>query len=127
MNRRNLLMSAAAIGGLGGVSWWASQSGQMAGMSGMAMSGNKITGMGMSGEGADSQNRIRDLPVGTPLPEINSNKSAVPYLAWKDTVNIASKEIVRIKVRHSTPGLRMDHSHILVHEENGMMGTLEVV
>ncbi len=93
----------------------------------MAMSGNKITGMGMSGEGADSQNRIRDLPVGTPLPEINSNKSAVPYLAWKDTVNIASKEIVRIKVRHSTPGLRMDHSHILVHEENGMMGTLEVV
>jgi FtsP/CotA-like multicopper oxidase with cupredoxin domain len=54
-------------------------------------------------------------------------KAAAPFLAWKDTVNLTSKETIRIKVRHSTPGLRMYHCHILEHEDNGMMGTLDVV
>ena len=54
-------------------------------------------------------------------------KTAAPFLAWKDTVNLTSKETIRIKVRHSTPGLRMYHCHILEHEDNGMMGTLDVV
>ena len=49
------------------------------------------------------------------------------FLAWKDTVNITSKETVRIKLRYATPGLRMYHCHILEHEDNGMMGTLNVV
>ncbi len=51
---------------------------------------------------------------------------AEPSLAWKDTVNITSKETVRIKVRHSTAGLRMYHCHILEHENSGMMGLLGV-
>ena len=55
------------------------------------------------------------------------NKTAAPFLAWKDTVNITSKETVRIKLRYATPGLRMYHCHILEHEDNGMMGTLNVV
>ncbi len=59
--------------------------------------------------------------------ERNGRTAPSPYLAWKDTVNITSKETVRIKVRHTTAGLRMYHCHILEHEENGMMGTLEVV
>jgi FtsP/CotA-like multicopper oxidase with cupredoxin domain len=50
-----------------------------------------------------------------------------PFLAWKDTVNITSKETVRIKFKHTSSGLRMYHCHILEHEENGMMGTLNVV
>lgn len=58
--------------------------------------------------------------------ERNGVKTPSPYLAWKDTVNITSKETVRIKVRHSTPGRRMYHCHILEHEDNGMMGQLEV-
>jgi FtsP/CotA-like multicopper oxidase with cupredoxin domain len=53
-------------------------------------------------------------------------KTSMPFLAWKDTVNITSKETVRIKVRHSTPGLRMYHCHILEHEDAGMMGQLDV-
>ena len=58
--------------------------------------------------------------------ELNGTKIASPFLAWKDTVNITSKETVRIKVRHSTPGMRMYHCHILEHEDNGMMGQLDV-
>jgi FtsP/CotA-like multicopper oxidase with cupredoxin domain len=59
--------------------------------------------------------------------EFNGKKTPTPFLAWKDTVNITSKETVRIKVRHSTPGLRMYHCHILEHEDAGMMGQLAVV
>ncbi len=59
--------------------------------------------------------------------ERNGIKKPSPYLAWKDTVNITSKETVIIKVRHSTPGVRMYHCHILEHEGAGMMGQLEVV
>ena len=59
--------------------------------------------------------------------EKKGKKTPVQFLAWKDTVNITSKETVRIKLRYSTPGLRMYHCHILEHEDNGMMGTLDVV
>jgi FtsP/CotA-like multicopper oxidase with cupredoxin domain len=59
--------------------------------------------------------------------ERNGIKTPSPYLSWKDTVNMISKETVQIKVRHSTPGLRMYHCHILEHEDAGMMGQLEVV
>jgi FtsP/CotA-like multicopper oxidase with cupredoxin domain len=58
--------------------------------------------------------------------EMNGAKTPAPYLAWKDTVNIISKETVRIKVRHSSPGVRMYHCHILEHEDAGMMGQLDV-
>ena len=58
--------------------------------------------------------------------EKNGAKSPAPYLAWKDTVNITSKETVHIKLKHATPGIRMYHCHILEHEDAGMMGQLEV-
>ena len=58
--------------------------------------------------------------------EKNGNTTAAPFLAWKDTVNITAKETVRIKLRHDMPGRRMYHCHILEHEDQGMMGTLEV-
>ena len=57
----------------------------------------------------------------------NGKTEPAAYLAWKDTVNIPSRETVRIKLLHATPGLRMYHCHILEHEDNGMMGTLNVV
>jgi bilirubin oxidase len=49
-----------------------------------------------------------------------------PFLAWRDTVNVARGETVRLLVRQDTPGLRMYHCHILEHEEQGMMGVLNV-
>jgi bilirubin oxidase len=49
------------------------------------------------------------------------------YRAWKDTINVARGEIVRIAVGQELPGLRMYHCHILEHEDDGMMGTVKVV
>ena len=49
------------------------------------------------------------------------------YRAWKDTINVARGETVRIAVRQEFPGLRMYHCHILEHEDQGMMGIVNVV
>jgi FtsP/CotA-like multicopper oxidase with cupredoxin domain len=48
-----------------------------------------------------------------------------PYEAWKDTVNVARGETVRILLRQDRPGLRMYHCHILEHEQLGMMGIVD--
>ena len=49
-----------------------------------------------------------------------------PYLAWKDTVNVARRETVRLLTRQERPGARMYHCHILEHEQLGMMGIVDV-
>lgn len=49
-----------------------------------------------------------------------------PYKAWKDTVNVARGETIRILVRQDRPGPRMYHCHILEHEQLGMMGIVDV-
>ncbi|MDX8460685.1 multicopper oxidase family protein [Mesorhizobium humile] len=49
-----------------------------------------------------------------------------PYLAWKDTVNVARGETVRLRTRQERPGTRMYHCHILEHEQLGMMGIVDV-
>jgi FtsP/CotA-like multicopper oxidase with cupredoxin domain len=49
-----------------------------------------------------------------------------PYRAWKDTVNIAPGEVVRILLRQDRAGPRMYHCHILEHEQLGMMGVVDV-
>lgn len=48
------------------------------------------------------------------------------YMAWKDTVNVARGETVRILLRQDRPGPRMYHCHILEHEQLGMMGIVDV-
>ncbi|MDX8480487.1 multicopper oxidase family protein [Mesorhizobium sp. VK24D] len=52
--------------------------------------------------------------------------SKPPYLAWKDTVNVARGETVRLVMRQERPGSRMYHCHILEHEQLGMMGIVDV-
>jgi FtsP/CotA-like multicopper oxidase with cupredoxin domain len=52
--------------------------------------------------------------------------SAPLYKAWKDTVNVARGETVRLALRQDFPGLRVYHCHILEHEDLGMMGMLDV-
>ena len=50
-----------------------------------------------------------------------------PFPAWKDTVNVPRKSVVRFIVRYDNyPGKWMFHCHILDHEDHGMMGILEV-
>ncbi|RUW18508.1 multicopper oxidase domain-containing protein, partial [Mesorhizobium sp. M4B.F.Ca.ET.013.02.1.1] len=52
--------------------------------------------------------------------------SRPPFLAWKDTVNVARGETLRLLLRQEQPGRRMYHCHILEHEQLGMMGVLDV-
>ena len=45
---------------------------------------------------------------------------------WKDTVALDSDERVHLLVRFEDEGLFMYHCHILEHEDNGMMGQIEI-
>ena len=53
------------------------------------------------------------------LPPLNER-------GWKDTVALDAGERVRILVSFDEPGLFMYHCHILEHEDNGMMGQIEI-
>lgn len=58
--------------------------------------------------------------------ERNGKVTKPDYLAWKDTVNVAQGETVRLLLRQDQPGARMYHCHILEHEQLGMMGIVDV-
>jgi bilirubin oxidase len=58
--------------------------------------------------------------------EKNGAVTQPSYRAWKDTVNVAAGETVRILLRQDLPGPRMYHCHILEHEDLGMMGIVDV-
>ena len=45
---------------------------------------------------------------------------------WKDTIALAPDERVKIAVSFKNKGTYMFHCHILEHEDNGMMGQIEV-
>lgn len=58
---------------------------------------------------------------------IERNGKPEPYRSWKDAVNVPKHETVRFVVRFDDfPGKWMFHCHILNHEDQGMMGILEV-
>jgi FtsP/CotA-like multicopper oxidase with cupredoxin domain len=58
---------------------------------------------------------------------LDRNGVPEPFPAWKDTVNVPKKSVVRFIVRYANyPGKWMFHCHILDHEDHGMMGILEV-
>jgi bilirubin oxidase len=59
--------------------------------------------------------------------EFDGKVTPAPYRAWRDTVNLRSRETVRIKLMHRFKGIYMFHCHILEHEGAGMMGQLQVV
>lgn len=58
--------------------------------------------------------------------ERDGKVSPSAYRAWKDTVNVAKGETVRLLLKQDLPGLRMYHCHILEHEQLGMMGIVDV-
>jgi bilirubin oxidase len=68
---------------------------------------------------------------GTQFQVVSRTRNGVtatePYLAWRDTVNVAASETVVLNVVQHQLGKRMYHCHILEHESQGMMGVLEVV
>jgi bilirubin oxidase len=68
---------------------------------------------------------------GTQFQVVSRTRSGVtaaePFLAWRDTVNVAAFESVAFNVVQHELGKRMYHCHILEHESQGMMGVLDVV
>lgn len=56
----------------------------------------------------------------------NGKISRPSYRAWKDTINVARGETVRLLLRQDRPGPRMYHCHILEHAQLGMMGIVDV-
>jgi len=58
---------------------------------------------------------------------LDRNGVPVPSRSWKDSINVPKHETVRIIVRFDGyPGKWMYHCHILDHEDQGMMGVLEL-
>lgn len=58
---------------------------------------------------------------------LDRNGVAEPFRSWKDMVNVPKHESARFIVRYDDyAGKWMFHCHILDHEEQGMMGILEV-
>ena len=49
-----------------------------------------------------------------------------PWLAWKDTVNLAPYQRLRLRMVFLKPGDWLFHCHIIEHEELGMMATIRV-
>lgn len=62
-----------------------------------------------------------------PVQVIDRNGVPDRFRAWRDTVNIAPGETVRLAVPlRMAPGRTVYHCHIASHEDLGMMGILEV-
>ncbi|MEM9906169.1 MAG: multicopper oxidase family protein [Cyanobacteria bacterium P01_D01_bin.44] len=58
---------------------------------------------------------------------IERNGEPVVDLVWKDTVNLEAYETVKIRVKFSDyAGKTVYHCHILDHEDQGMMGIIEM-
>jgi FtsP/CotA-like multicopper oxidase with cupredoxin domain len=58
---------------------------------------------------------------------LDRNGVPEPFRSWKDTVNVPKHETVRFVVRYENhAGQWMFHCHILDHEDQGMMGVLEI-
>jgi bilirubin oxidase len=58
---------------------------------------------------------------------IERDRKPEPFRSWKDAVNVPRQQTVRFIVRlDDFPGKWMFHCHILSHEDQGMMGILEV-
>lgn len=57
---------------------------------------------------------------------INGEEPPESEQGWKDTIAVQPNDRVRIAVRFEEEGIYMFHCHILEHEDNGMMGQIEV-
>jgi FtsP/CotA-like multicopper oxidase with cupredoxin domain len=62
-----------------------------------------------------------------PFQVLSRNDVAEPFVAWKDVVNVRPGQSVRIAVPlRDFTGKTIFHCHIVEHEDQGMMGVLEV-
>ena len=58
---------------------------------------------------------------------LNRNGQPFPFQVWKDVVNVKAYESVDLRIVFTDfPGKTVYHCHILDHEDQGMMGILEI-
>ncbi len=60
------------------------------------------------------------------IVSIDGQEPPLNLKGWKDTVSIEAGQTVKLAVKFNNKGIYMFHCHILEHEENGMMGQVEV-
>ena len=60
------------------------------------------------------------------IVSIDGKEPSASLQGWKDTVAIAPDQKIKLAVKFNNTGIYMFHCHILEHEENGMMGQVEV-
>ncbi|BDH61512.1 multicopper oxidase mco [Lysinibacillus sp. PLM2] len=61
------------------------------------------------------------------IVSIDGKEPPVELQGWKDTVAIEPDQTVKLAVKFNNKGIYMFHCHVLEHEENGMMGQVEVI
>ncbi len=60
------------------------------------------------------------------IVSIDDQEPPASEQGWKDTIAIDAGETFKLAVKFNNKGVYMFHCHILEHEENGMMGQVEV-
>jgi blue copper oxidase len=60
------------------------------------------------------------------IVSINGQEPPANLQGWKDTIAIEPDQTVKLAVKFNNKGIYMFHCHVLEHEENGMMGQVEV-
>lgn len=60
------------------------------------------------------------------IVSIDGKEPPTNLQGWKDTVSIEPDQTVKLAVKFNNKGIYMFHCHVLEHEENGMMGQVEV-
>nr|WP_246197214.1 multicopper oxidase domain-containing protein [Cytobacillus depressus] len=60
------------------------------------------------------------------IVSIDGKEPSASLHGWKDTIAIEAGQTVKLAVKFNNKGIYMFHCHVLEHEENGMMGQVEV-
>jgi len=62
-----------------------------------------------------------------PMQVIERDGRSVDSVLWQDVVNVPARGVVRVRIDFTGfPGKTVYHCHILDHEDNGMMGVIDV-
>ncbi|SOC15545.1 FtsP/CotA-like multicopper oxidase with cupredoxin domain [Ureibacillus xyleni] len=60
------------------------------------------------------------------IVSIDGKEPPANLQGWKDTVSVEPDQTIKLAVKFNNKGIYMFHCHVLEHEENGMMGQVEV-
>ncbi|WP_261820064.1 multicopper oxidase family protein [Nocardioides sp. OK12] len=61
-----------------------------------------------------------------PMQVLDAGEGAVDDPVWRDVVNVPARGTVTVRVAFDRPGRTVYHCHVLDHEDDGMMGVVQV-